>query len=485
MSKIATAAQICTKFKITGTLNLLSPLLIGSGSDDGLTDILVQKNKQGIAFIPGTSIAGALRHTILSNAKYQAAGTLLFGRTEDEVRVDRRIKNKSEQADWEQYAGQSSIIVEDILLPNAELIRRDGVCIDHNTGMAQDGSKYDFEAVERGAAGELTIWVTVREWQNELLAKSGEADIEATINYTAELLNSSIALGAKTTKGLGRVAVAKATVYKYDFNELADVKAWLLDKLPQPSYKADSNFIENPADFVCELDCALLGSLIIRTNDTDQSKLCQNLQRKNEKLPDTVQLRSAGDFVIPGSSIKGVLRSHSAKIMRVLGKDTQMLIGLMGQEQKEQEDKRKSRLYVDEVYIKENDKTGALEQADTRNKIDRFTNATIDSALFTTVPIVQSSRSPIANIRLRIADCQPWEAGLALLLIKDLWSGDIALGGEKSVGRGRMQGINAVIKYANKTYLMQNSKSLPEIKGEVNELEKLVQALQNYDKAVK
>ena len=39
------------------------------------------------------------------------------------------------------------------------------------------------------------------------------------------------------------------------------------------------------------------------------------------------------------------------------------------------------------------------------------------------------------------------ELGLLLLLLKDLWTGDLPLGGESSVGRGRLRGKEAVMDY--------------------------------------
>ncbi len=41
----------------------------------------------------------------------------------------------------------------------------------------------------------------------------------------------------------------------------------------------------------------------------------------------------------------------------------------------------------------------------------------------------------------------PAQIGLVLLLLKDLWTGDLPLGGEISVGRGRLTGKNAVLTY--------------------------------------
>jgi len=40
--------------------------------------------------------------------------------------------------------------------------------------------------------------------------------------------------------------------------------------------------------------------------------------------------------------------------------------------------------------------------------------------------------------------------GLLLLLLKDLWTGDLPLGGESSVGRGRLKGKTASLVYSGR-----------------------------------
>ena len=50
---------------IEGTLKLLSPLLVGDGEKQSeLIDMLALQDRNGKAYIPGTSIAGVLRHTM-------------------------------------------------------------------------------------------------------------------------------------------------------------------------------------------------------------------------------------------------------------------------------------------------------------------------------------------------------------------------------------------------------------------------------------
>jgi hypothetical protein len=57
--------------------------------------------------------------------------------------------------------------------------------------------------------------------------------------------------------------------------------------------------------------------------------------------------------------------------------------------------------------------------------------------------ITNSSSVPI---RLRLLDPKDHEIGVLLLLLKDLWTGDLPLGGEISVGRGRLAGKSAELR---------------------------------------
>ncbi len=44
--------------------------------------------------------------------------------------------------------------------------------------------------------------------------------------------------------------------------------------------------------------------------------------------------------------------------------------------------------------------------------------------------------------------------GLLLLVLKDLWTGDLPLGGESSVGRGRLRGLSATIRDGDKQWTL-------------------------------
>ncbi len=74
---------------------------------------------------------------------------------------------------------------------------------------------------------------------------------------------------------------------------------------------------------------------------------------------------------------------------------------------------------------------------------------------------------------------------MLLLLLKDLWTGDLPLGGEISVGRGRLRGKSAHLKYQNgqvQTWdlLANGDDGVNVVSGERQELENYVATLHTH-----
>lgn len=139
-----TDTQIFGKIKITGKLILQSPLLIGDGAGetfDNFKDIHVLKNQDDVPFIPETSICRVLREEFKGSEIFEK----LFG-------------------DKDNF--QSAIQIDDVELTDGKIIYRDGVKIDGLTGKGVAVGKYDYEAVERGATGNLYILINLRSFRN-------------------------------------------------------------------------------------------------------------------------------------------------------------------------------------------------------------------------------------------------------------------------------------------------------------------------------
>ncbi|MBR2733583.1 MAG: CRISPR-associated protein, partial [Selenomonadaceae bacterium] len=310
-----------------------------------------------------------------------------------------------------------------------------------------DGGKYDYEAVERGASGSLRLLVTLR----------GVHDVEKISDVIARLLGKlqdGIQLGALTSKGFGLAAAENLRADLYDFRNKADVVAWLTGKGASKKIQPSTADSVRENDFVVEAQFKFNSSFIIRDGDTT--------------------LKSRADFVLPGTSLKGILRHRAEYILSRLGLDVAALENLMGASSSDK--KIKSRFIVAESYIASEN---FAEVEHKRTKIDRFTGGTLQGTLFTTTPAYQKNfDAPTLKLQFEIRDADDSEAGLAIFLLRDLWLGCVAVGGEKSIGRGTLNGLSATINFRGKTYTLgANGKVLG---GDKTELESFAAALKNF-----
>lgn len=105
---------------------------------------------------------------------------------------------------------------------------------------------------------------------------------------------------------------------------------------------------------------------------------------------------------------------------------------------------RASRLIVAEHAIE----NGVADLVQSRVSIDRFTGGALNTALFNQQPIFGKADTKV-TVELRLLAPRSHEIGLLLLLLKDLWTSDLPLGGESSVGRGRLTGRHAVLSHVS------------------------------------
>lgn len=424
-------AQVTGRALLVGTLKLESPLLIGAGAGerDSDRDIQILKTKDGAPFIPGTSLCGVLREFLLAQVGDHLVETI-FGDADN---------------------GQSMINIEDVVLTDGKIASRDGVSIDGLTGVGVDNAKYDYEVVEPGAGGDFRLLLTRRachenDWQ----------EIRDCFLLLRDKLEDGIALGAVTAKGFGKVKAEKARTGFYDFHKAEDVCAWLEQPDPQPDKASDrmqeksTKALGATGDLVVEADFALRTSVIVR--DYGREKAIPNSKEDGKTFNAVSLMRKDGKYILPGTSLKGVLRHHAEHILRRLGVDDGVLREMMGYSEKDtsgEDAKQKSRFMVEESVLEE---ASFLPAAQTRIRIDRFTGSVIDSALLVNEPLWQKDAAkPAFRLRFTIRKAEkPEEIGLALFLLRDLWQGKVAVGGEKSVGRGTLQGLGGSIKYYKK-----------------------------------
>lgn len=453
MSTNANPARILKRITVKGKLRLETPLLIGegeSGEERGDRDIHVLRSKDGTPFIPGTSLAGALRSLVEEEAPH--AAQLLFGTEHDAKGVDEQ---------------QSAVSLYDVELSGAKLGFRDGVRIDGITGTTVPHGKYDYEIVESGATGIFYAEIVQR-----AVHESEEPALRSVLARLRERLISGFHVGALTTKGFGRMRLEGMAVHCYDFSKREDVIAWLRPErgcalqhaVTLPDEDAPHS-VHTPQDFMIEADFALTGSIIVRDYE-DANKMVED---SDEKTPDALMKKNAaGQYIIPGTSLKGVLRHRAEYILHALGKDPHPLDELMGTVSGET--KRRSRFIVEEAVVE------GRTHRQMRIRGNRFTGGTISAALFSSMPVWQETHGARAvTLRFGARRASEWEAGLCILLLKDLWLGRTAIGGEKSIGRGTLEGLRASIHYRGRTWELTPTQPLDE--NAARELQTFVTAL--------
>lgn len=277
------------------------------------------------------------------------------------------------------------------------------------------------------------------------------------------LANEGITLGARKRRGFGRIAVKNWRVKQYDLTRPDQLIDWLKNgseplakqnitaRLELTEHHLFTQFqsetlIDNRHQFRMEATFALDGSLLIRANGQPHSN-----------SPDMVHLSDQADRpLLPGTSIAGALRNRALRILNLLHANTaeQWIDDLFGADLPEGKQKRRqqdpniksSRLIVEETAIE----NAQFDLVQNRVAIDRFTGGAKDSALFNEQPVFGKNKGKDkthVHINLTVRNPKKRDIGLLLLILKDLWTGDLPLGGEVSVGRGRLAGNKANIFY--------------------------------------
>jgi CRISPR/Cas system CSM-associated protein Csm3 (group 7 of RAMP superfamily) len=305
MEGIEMARRIHSRWKILGTLVTTSPISVGGMGGDAIVDLALAQNGQGDYYIPSTSLAGALRNWIVRHCS-EALANSLFG---------------FQPNPGEEGGHASFIVVEDIVIDCQNLFFeiRDGVGIDREFGAAANGAKYDRAVLPKGTKLPLVLQV---ERHADLADEQWQSYQMAIAHMLHALKDGKIPLGAAKTRGLGRVKLQEDTNFAIAHHNM-QTKQGILAAL---GYKVeDSNAPQSPAAAFSIPNDALGAVQYASLNITIRWKPVEPVMVKAEGegiSVDMLPLTSAnGDrltFVIPGSSIKGVLRTQAERIVRTV-----------------------------------------------------------------------------------------------------------------------------------------------------------------------
>jgi len=469
--------KIKSKILVKGVVENISPIIIGKGKSEGWVDIEVIKDEKGNFYIPGTSFKGALRHFIQENFNILNKDLdKFFGSQESQAIAifdDLVPKKPTATEKRDGVAIDLSPSKEDDIEPVTTTEIRDGVAIDYKTNIAKEGAKYDYEVVPAGYSFDLSIEINIYDDLNE----KDVYRMLATINHVLKNENKRFCLGAMTTKGFGVVKLKNQEDLKaYKFEPISELSSnpWI-KYLLKKSLPEEFNFSDySPYDYKSNNYFSISASFRIKNS------LIIGSSPSVDDEADKVPLKSNGKWVLPGTSVKGAIRSRAERIINTLGGNGQELLkntfGWADTNNSGEKTKIKSRLKIHETILK--DVTEKLKHG---IKIDRFTGGTIDSALFSTV-LLWSKGEDSVHIRMELKNAEDWEKGLLLLILKDLFISDLPIGGDKARGAGVLKGKSAEIDDNGTIYIIKENML---ISGEKEKLEKYIIALNEKVKSQK
>lgn len=379
-------------YYIMGTLVTKSPLKMSSGNDEYSGNDL-QRDWHNIPFIPGTSIAGVLKEELIDHIK--DAG-VYFGTGDDDNKI-------------------SNVITYDAYpVDGFKISIRDGVCIDNQFKTGIDKMKHDYEVIETGT--EFAFRMEIRQYEEE-------QDISKIIEAIMIILAQSFILGSKGTRGFGKVFVKP--LYYLDLDIKNDIDRFINFKWDESAFnKYESSNINKTKINKLEISLDL---------EIDTSLIIREYYKGDD---DTVSMTSNNKYVIPGTSFAGIFRHGMYDILLELSGETkaeEITNELFGYIDENNKIAKKSRIYVEEAIIEETQPLKIV-----RNRIDRFTGGTIETALFDSKPVFGGK----FTLNLTIDKPSSAEEALIYMVLHDLSNGLISIGGEKAIGRGNVSLLN-------------------------------------------
>ncbi|MFT4127490.1 MAG: RAMP superfamily CRISPR-associated protein [Gordonia sp. (in: high G+C Gram-positive bacteria)] len=256
----------------------MSPLHIGSDSAGNVVDLVQFVDGKNRPTIPGTSLAGALRTALAARAEKDDG--------------------------WGDKARASAITIFDAHekdAGSATTHARHSVAIDRHTGTAVDKHLYSREVVAAGSKFRLRIIIETR---GSYTTERAEQDLKAIVEA---LTGTGFAVGASTSRGLGQVRLQDWKTTRRTLDNAGIRDAILAAAGRRIDVKPDGAQTIPHGTLRIMVPWQPLGPVMSKV-ELDGGVA--------DARPLVADHDNAVRMVIPGSSIKGVIRSHAERIAR-------------------------------------------------------------------------------------------------------------------------------------------------------------------------
>jgi CRISPR/Cas system CSM-associated protein Csm3 (group 7 of RAMP superfamily) len=287
------ARNIHSRLYLRGIFVTQSPLHVGGHGEEVDTDLPLARDGAGQLYVPGTSLAGALREL----------AERLFG----ESVIDELW---GYQRDDRGHA--SFVVVDDAAIENSDSVVveiRDHVGIDREYGAAAEHIKFDRAIIPRGTRLNFHLFVDVATREKRDLALAMLAGLQNALS------TGEVRLGAAKTRGLGHIRLENAQLTEKLFSRREGILAVLSQTSTTTIRQADINAAlqKHPPRkrprLVLKIAWEPSGPLMVKAGLEGIAA---------DMLPLVSGCDGQVSLVLPGSSIKGTFRSHAERIVRTL-----------------------------------------------------------------------------------------------------------------------------------------------------------------------
>lgn len=449
-----------------------TPLAVSNGEQNVFTDKLVATDLNGLPYIPGTSIAGVMRHSL---NMAESAKDDLFGFQKGNDGLGSRLIFSSAQLVVSGGKVMEGLVPVDF--ENDGFFRefrhlpvRQHVRINHR-GTTDIGGKFDEQVVYKGTR-----------FCFEIELSGNDKDNEAWNRITTQVQHPAFRIGGGTRKGFGKLKVVSFKTLVYNFP--ADLDAWL-DKsssLNDPVWeKVDESKSQNPtgtSGYIKKTVRLQANDFMLFGSGFGDKETGADMSYVTEKYiiwEGTTPRFTESKALIPATSVKGALAHRTAfyyneandifaddvtqpdflnklcekkyyealesgeldsnnpgKILKIIEENNPAVKGLFGYSAGE-DNGRPGKVYISDIYLSES-KSKLLNHV----AIDRFTGGAREGALF-----LENVAAPGESFELLIEIEDGVEEEFLAALDKaldDLCSGMLPLGGGTMRGHGTFTG---------------------------------------------
>lgn len=434
------------------TLQLVSPLHVGTGRGEAEADAGFVRDANGLPFIPGTSIIGRLRRLV---GRADATVESPFGHQKKDKGLGSRIIISNAVVHDEKNVPRDGII------PASEL-QSDPILRSASTARLRDHVRLTEQGAAADKFDDLSVAAGHRfTFELEFIHAKTKDDGEFWNALLDALRSPLFRLGGKTRRGFGGVMILEIKQVCLDLSKMDDFAIYRDHpaSLSQPasSLKTDPPLTNEASHGLTDLSLDLTpDSFWIfgggSDAQTDASPVRdERIVWSNDKP--VVQTR----WYVPFSSVKGALSHRTLFHARAVAgaweetseeeKTAKAAHTAIFGDMKNENDPiaRPGRLFGDDVWLgaAENDLPDNVLQHHVA--IDRLTGGASDTALFNDKPLWQTRESAAQAIHIPLFVESPakpdpaFDAGLAALrkALDDLHAGRLALGGQSGRGYGR------------------------------------------------